>query len=109
MIAGMPDDRPLQFATTELLTIPESNVLNAALAFVRGRRAALGPFFDTFLATLTHTDPDLARLLRAAATLDRDRKTDKVLREQHYRRTRPAKAPGPRNANPFLADPVTRG
>jgi hypothetical protein len=97
----MPDpSKPLQFATTDLLTVPESNVLNAALALVRAKQAQLGEMFLPFLQGLNRSDPDMARLLFVALHLDAGRKADKKRREQHYRRTR--KPQGPAGTNPGL-------
>lgn len=107
MIGRMPDlSKPLQFATTDLLTVPESNVLNAALALVRAKQKQLGEMFIPFLRDLACVDPDMARLLQAAAALDRLRKRDKKLREEHSRKTRSV-----RGGHTFvdLSDPYTNG
>lgn len=110
MIGRMPiyagPTKPLQFATTDLLTVPESNVLNAALALVRAKQAQLGEMFLPFLHALQKSDPDMARLLFAAEALDRGRKADKKRREEHHRQTRSVRG---RHTLVDMSDPPSRG
>jgi len=60
----MPDDNALS------IPVPENNVLNAALAFVRHRLELFGgELSDEYLAAIAKSDPALHRLLLAARRL----------------------------------------
>lgn len=61
----MPDDN------VHAITVPENNVLNAALALMRHRLELFGgDLSDEYLASIAKCDPAMHRLLLAARRLD---------------------------------------